>query len=255
VALNHMGLNLGWVYQFMGNAIGSAVVPLWNLLMWKKANATGAVVAAWGGMILALSTWLIVCQAEFGEITLDNLGTLNPNLAGNIVALFSSALIHAVFSIINPQNYDFESMGKIEMLEQDMSGLDEADYSDEFLDSAKGWIQKWGWGFSIVMVLIWPVLSFPAGVFSKEYFAFWIFISIIWSVVATFVIIWLPIYESMDAIKGSCLFLIGRKVATIPKEPEDKADQEAKEDTKKDVDQEAKDDSKKDEKSQFAVEI
>lgn len=40
VALNYMGLNLGWVYQFMGNAIGSAVVPLWNLLMWKKANAT-----------------------------------------------------------------------------------------------------------------------------------------------------------------------------------------------------------------------
>ena len=40
VALNYMGLNLGWVYQFMGNVIGSAVVPLWNLLMWKKANAT-----------------------------------------------------------------------------------------------------------------------------------------------------------------------------------------------------------------------
>merc|ERR1711904_722157 len=48
VALNHMGLNLGWVYQFMGNAIGSAVVPLWFLLMWKDANAFGAIVAAWG---------------------------------------------------------------------------------------------------------------------------------------------------------------------------------------------------------------
>lgn len=70
--------------------------------------------AAWGGMILALATWLIVCQAEFGEITIDNLGTLNPNLAGNIVALLSSALIHAAFSLANPQNYDFESMGKID---------------------------------------------------------------------------------------------------------------------------------------------
>lgn len=248
VALNYMELNLGWVYQFMGNAIGSAVVPLWNLLMWKKANATGAVVAAWGGMILALSTWLIVCQAEFGEITKDNLGTLNPNLAGNIVALGSSALIHAVFSFINPQDYDFESMGKIEMLEQDMSGLDERDYSDEFLDSAKAWIQKWGWGFSVLMVLIWPVLSFPAGVFTKEYFAFWIFISIIWSAVATAVIIVLPIYESWDAIKGGCLFLIGRKAAALPKQSEAKADQEAKDDSKKDEsDQKTKDDSKKDE--------
>ena len=49
--------------QFMGTAIGSAVVPLWNLLTWKKAK---------------------------------RLGTLNCNLVGNVVALGSSALIHAV---------------------------------------------------------------------------------------------------------------------------------------------------------------
>ena len=211
VALNYMGLNLGWVYQFMGNAIGSAVVPLWNLLMWKKANATGAIVAAWGGMILALATWLIVCQAEFGEITVENLGTLNPNLAGNIVALASSAVIHAVFSLISPQNYDFESMGKIEMLEQDMSGLDEEEYTTEFLDAAKWWIQKWGWGFSILMVLVWPLLSLPAGVFTQDYFSFWVFISLAWSFVATLVIIVLPIQESLDSILGVCYWMVGKE--------------------------------------------
>lgn len=210
VALNHMGLNLGWVYQFMGNAIGSAVIPLWNMLMWKDANATGAVVAAWGGMVLALATWLIVCQAEFGTINVDNLGTLNPNLAGNIVALASSGIIHAVFSFIWPQNYDFESMKQIEMLEDDKSGLDEVDYTPEFLDAAKAWIQKWGWGFTIIMVIIWPVLSLPAEVFTKDYFAFWVFISIAWSFVATFVIITLPIRESMESISGVFLFLVGK---------------------------------------------
>lgn len=213
VALNHMGLNLGWVYQFMGNAIGSAVIPLWNMLMWKDANAIGAVVAAWGGMVLALSTWLIVCQAEFGEITIDNLGTLNPNLAGNIVALASSGIIHAAFSFVWPQNYDFESMGKIELLEDDKSGLDEVDYTTEFLDAAKSWIQKWGWGFSIVMVIVWPLLSIPAGVFTKDYFAFWVFISMAWSFVATFVIITLPIHESLESITGVFLFLVGKKKA------------------------------------------
>ncbi|CAJ1394615.1 unnamed protein product [Effrenium voratum] len=229
VALNYMGLNLGWVYQFMGNAIGSAVVPLWNLLMWKDANAIGAVVAAWGGMVLALATWLIVCAAEFGEITVDNLGTLNPNLAGNIVALASSALIHAGFSLMWPQNYDFESMGKIEMLEADMSGLDEKDYTDQFLDEAKRWITKWGWGFTVLMVVIWPLLSLPAGVFSKDYFAFWVFISIAWSFVATFVIIVLPIQESMEAITGVCYFIVGKKApakAPAPAEPEAKADEQ-----------------------------
>jgi len=224
VALNGMGLNLGWVYQFMGNAIGSAVVPLWNMLMWKDANATGAVVAAWGGMVLALATWLIVCQAEFGEITIDNLGTLNPNLGGNIVALCSSALIHVAFSLASPQNYDFKSMGEIEMLENDQSGLAEEDYTVEFLDEAKAWIQKWGWGFTIVMVVIWPVLSIPAGVFTKDYFAFWVFISLAWAFVATFVIITLPIQESMESIMGVFLFMAGKKKAAGVKEAPVEAD-------------------------------
>eukprot|EP00931_Biecheleriopsis_adriatica_P103353 TRINITY_DN781_c0_g1_i6.p1 TRINITY_DN781_c0_g1~~TRINITY_DN781_c0_g1_i6.p1 ORF type:complete len:686 (+),score=149.75 TRINITY_DN781_c0_g1_i6:132-2189(+) len=217
VALNYMGLQLGWVYQFMGNAIGSAVAPLWFLLMWKKANAIGAVVAAWGGMVLALSTWLIVCAAEFGEITVDNLGTLNPNLAGNIMALGSSALIHVVFSLISPQDYDFKSMGEIQMLEQDMSGLDEIDYTPEFLDEALAWIKKWGYGFTILMVLIWPLLSLPAGVFTQDYFAFWVFVSIAWSFVATAVIIALPIYESKDAIIGVCYYLAGKQKPTSEK--------------------------------------
>merc|ERR1719262_1527226 len=125
VALYHMGLNLGWVYQFMGNAIGSAVVPLWNLLMWKDANATGAIVGAWGGMILALTTWLIYAKAQSGEISVDSLGQLEPNLAGNLVAICSSGIIHAVCSLVKPQNYDFKSMGEIKMLEDDQRGLDE----------------------------------------------------------------------------------------------------------------------------------
>ena len=47
---------------------------------------------------------------------------------------------------------------------------------------------------------IWPVLSTPAGVFTKDYFAFWIFIAVIWALVASFIIIALPIWESKDQI-------------------------------------------------------
>jgi len=213
VILHYMGLNLGWVYQFMGTAIGSAVVPLWNMLMWKDANAVGAVVACWGGAILAYSTWIIVTSVQFdGEITVDNLGALEPNLAGNVVALLSSALIHAAFSLAAPQNYDFKSMGEIQMLEDDQRGLDEADFTDESLAEAKRWVQKWGWAFTITMVIIWPVLSIPAGVFTKDYWSMWVFISIAWSFVATFVIIWLPIYESWDTFISILYKMMGKEV-------------------------------------------
>jgi len=200
VLLHAVGLNLGWVYQFMGTAIGSAVVPLWNMLMWKDANAVGAVVGCWGGQIAALIVWIIATSIQFeGEITVDNLGALEPNLAGNLVAICLSGIIHTVFSLAKPQNYDFKSMGEIQMLEDDKRGLDEDDFTDEKLTEAKMWVQKWGWSFTITMVVIWPILSIPAGVFTKGYWAMWVFLSIAWSFVATFVIIWLPIYESADA--------------------------------------------------------
>jgi len=213
VILHRMGLNLGWVYMFMGNAIGSAVVPLWNLLMWKDANAMGAIVGAWGGMVMAIMTWLLYAQAQSGEITVDSLGQLEPNLAGNLVAICSSGIIHVLFSLAKPQNYDFKSMGEIEMLEDDKRGLDEEDFGEEFLAEAKRWVQKWGWTFTITMVVVWPILSLPAGVFSKGYFSMWVFISLVWSFVAAGVIIALPISESWDSIMGIILALVGMKVA------------------------------------------
>lgn len=50
IALNAMGLNLGWVYLFMGVVIGSAVIPLWNMMillailypsLWKGSRHCG----------------------------------------------------------------------------------------------------------------------------------------------------------------------------------------------------------------------
>merc|ERR1719222_1029202 len=104
------------------------------------------------------------------------------------------------------------------MLEDDKRGLDEADFSERFLMEAKAWIQKWGWGFTIIMVIVWPLLSIPAGVFTKDYFAFWVFISLAWAFVATFVIITLPIQESMESIMGVFLFMAGKKKAAAIKE-------------------------------------
>jgi urea-proton symporter len=75
IALYEMGLNLGWVYLFMGIVIGSAVAPLWNMMTWTKASGTGAVVAAWSGLILALISWLSAAQIQSGDITVDTLGT------------------------------------------------------------------------------------------------------------------------------------------------------------------------------------
>lgn len=44
------------------------------------------------------------------------------------------------------------------------------------------WI--WALGLSLVVFIIWPLLTLPAGVFSKGYFRFWIGLAITWGTVA-----------------------------------------------------------------------
>lgn len=80
IVLHEMGLNLGWVYLFMGVVIGSAVVPVSMVLTWKKATAKGAMAGAIIGQICAIIGWLVSAQTLEGEITIDTTGMNFPML-------------------------------------------------------------------------------------------------------------------------------------------------------------------------------
>jgi hypothetical protein len=223
--LLEMGLSLGWVYQFMGNAIGSAVPPLWFLLTWEKLPACGAISAAWGGLGIAMVLWFLTASMQCDDggqpgqnpgctkgISMDSLGSLNANLAGNLGALVGSTLICAFFGFTMPQNYEWSKLDEgLTMVEEDMTGLAEEDFSPDELLEAKSWIYFWGGGLSFFLVVIWPLLSIPAGVFTKEYFAFWVFVALAWAFIATGVIVVYPIMESADEISFITSSILGRK--------------------------------------------
>jgi len=44
------------------------------------------------------------------------------------------------------------------------------------------WI--WAGTLSIVVFILWPLLTLPAGVFSKSYFTFWVVLAMIWGFLA-----------------------------------------------------------------------
>ena len=116
-------LSLGWVYNFMSICIGSAIIPLWNMMTWEKASGTGAVIAAWAGLVLAVSAWIITFSIVTDGITIDNLRKKVPMLTGNLVAILSSGLIHVVISKVNPQKcFSFEELdSKMNLVENDES--------------------------------------------------------------------------------------------------------------------------------------
>ena len=83
--------------------------------------------------------------------------------------------------------------------------------SEEELLAAKKWVFKYGWGYSIFLVVLWPLACVPMGAFGKSTFQLWAGIALVWGWVGTIVIIGLPIYESLDGIKS--MFGITKKAA------------------------------------------
>ncbi|KAI4312952.1 hypothetical protein MLD38_037736 [Melastoma candidum] len=204
VILNKAGVSLGWMYLAMGVIIGSAVIPIAFMLLWRKANSFGAILGATSGCVLGIVTWLSVAKIEYGRVDLDSTNRNAPMLAGNLVSILSGGAIHAVCSIIWPQNYDWETTKEITAVEKDKSDLPPEEFKEEKLMRAKSWIIKWGVGFTIVIVIIWPLLSLPPKEFSKGYFTFWAVIAIAWGTIGSIVIVALPLIESWGTIRSVC---------------------------------------------------
>jgi hypothetical protein len=234
IVLFEIGLNLGWVYLFMGVIIGSAVIPMWNMMTWTKASGTGAVIAAWSGLALALTGWLCAAQVQSGSITIDTLGTNEVMLSGNLIAIISSGIIHYMYStFIDPNDFDFDELEKnITLVEQDLRGLTEEEQDPVVLAEAERWIKRRGYVLTLILIFIWPVLSVPAGVFTESYFAFWVLVAIAWGFGAAIIITVLPLTESAEdidtIITGMFNACLGRKA--------DAADAAAKEVSEEDDD-------------------
>lgn len=202
IILFKIGLSLGWVYLFMGIAIGGAVAPIYMALVWSKASAAGAITGCLSGLGLGITAWMVTCKAYYGSISIDNLGGDYPMLAGNLASILSSLAICGIMSIMKPQNYDWKTTREIPTIEEDasahapMTGED----SPEAMDKAYK-IMLWvGWGLSITLVVIWPLLALPAGVFSQGYFTFWVALSITWGLLATIVSTVLPLWEARASL-------------------------------------------------------
>ncbi|THG14132.1 hypothetical protein TEA_003187 [Camellia sinensis var. sinensis] len=220
VILNKAGVSLGWMYLAMGVLIGSAVLPIAFMLLWRKANAIGAILGTTIGCILGIITWLSVASVEYGRVNLDTTGRNAPMLAGNLMSIITGGAIHAVCSFLWPQNYDWDTTKQITMVEKEKSELPAEEFKEEKLIRAKAWIVKWGVGFTVVIVLLWPLLSLPAGQFSEGYFTFWAIIAIAWGrfsegyftfwaiiaiawgTIGSAVIIVLPLTESWQTIQS-----------------------------------------------------
>jgi len=97
--LRHIGFPFSAMYQAMGIAFSSAVIPVVMALCWKKTNRDGVFAAIIVGALCGICYWI---HAGFDM----NWGVV----WSNIIVMGISVIIVTVWSIIRPENFDFSSL-------------------------------------------------------------------------------------------------------------------------------------------------
>lgn len=93
--------------------LGGAVFPIVCCICWKKASRNGSIFSTSASLCSGIITWLVSAKKLSGEISIASLGTYESSLAGSTVAFFLPMLILTPWSLIWPDNFDWEITRKI----------------------------------------------------------------------------------------------------------------------------------------------
>lgn len=234
----YIGISMGWLYEFMGVVLGSAVVPIALCICWKKANKWGCIIGAIAGFCAGVIAWLVTTSGlNGGSLNVTTTGGDLEMLAGNLASIGIGGIIATVSSVLWPEDFNFDitrainhpasedeaSSGSPRTAPEDIDEKEKRDSvsaevmsvrlaEEDELDPAG--LQKAfrfaAWSsviLLVVMLLIIPLpLFFAQTVFGKRGLEAWVVIGMIWAFMSAFTVILYPLYESrrelMMIVKG-----------------------------------------------------
>lgn len=271
VGLYHAGISMGWLYVsttdhpatfiiiyregvsslltrhahiqlWMGVMISAAVIPATLTLFWRRQNWIAAAGSPILGLACALVAWTVTCAREFdGVLSIENLGSNNPMLAGNVVALLSPIVFVPILTYgFGADNYDWGTMAAIKQSddayvsssgdegrgieggvspppdvvlmapEQDMVKLNKASRLAKWLTVV----------MAVSFLVLWPMPMYGSGyVFSKPFFTGWVTVGITWIFGSSGAVGIFPLWEGRHSIVRVTKGMLGMKKGAVFREP------------------------------------
>ena len=196
------GISLQYVYLAMGVLIGSAVAPISLAILWKNTNRYVATSAAIIGLVCGVTTWLGYSFMTSGEITLASTSDMFALLAGNLASILTSLAITVIGSLFRPENFNFSKLKhEIIVVDEKIRKRLEKETNEKSLRNASRFSKQYGLSLTLILVVVWPIpLFFSNYVFTETVYTVWIWVAILWAVVAASMIWILPIIQSRDGI-------------------------------------------------------
>ncbi|CAG8750701.1 19379_t:CDS:2, partial [Racocetra persica] len=125
--LHYIGVDLGYMYLFMGIITSPVVIPIFITLTCDKENLYGIIGAAILGLVAGISVWLGVAKHIFDEISIKSTGSNYPMLCGNIASITLSGIVAIMWSIFSSPGH---ALGKVKQVLEIMAS-DEVYIRDE----------------------------------------------------------------------------------------------------------------------------
>ncbi|KAF4497016.1 urea active transporter [Fusarium agapanthi] len=243
VGLHYAGISMGWLYLWMGVMISAAVIPATLTLLWKRQNWIAAAASPVLGLICALIAWTVTCAKEFdGVLSVDNLGSNNPMLAGNVVALLSPLIFVPLFTFgFGSDSYDWASMAAIKQADDtsDSNGDSETAVVTSFavapeedmakLNKASKIAKTMTVCMTVALLVLWPMPMYGTSyVFSKSFFTGWVVVGILWLCCSSIAVGLFPLWEGRQSLVRVFKGMFGMGGPEITEEIQGKAVHEEK---------------------------
>ncbi|KAG6557244.1 hypothetical protein Mapa_001171 [Marchantia paleacea] len=195
-----VGIDVNFLFFVDGILLASSYIPIGAMVMWKDVPAGAAIASALAGQAVGVTVWLSHVWIVYKRFTVkDTMQRMGPTLSGTCAAVAASLVILCVWTWIRPTKDDYlEKFKQIEL----MDGVVILDTPDK--DSKMHpWFNKYtcfALPLSFVLLVVWPLLTLPADIFSQGYFTFWVILAAVWTIIATVVATVQPLVEARRAL-------------------------------------------------------
>ncbi|TCD67621.1 hypothetical protein EIP91_012186 [Steccherinum ochraceum] len=232
----YIGISMGWLYEFMGVVLGSAVVPIALAISWRKANKWGSIAGAVIGFCFGLIAWLVTTSTKNGgviNVTVGTTGGDDEMLAGNLASIGVGGIVTCVVSYFWPEEFNFDitrainaptnsqehsrspSIGEDEKKfpadhevksvksshEEHIRPTEEDELDPAALKKAFKFAARSSVVLLVVMLLVIPLpLFFAQTIFGERGLTAWVVIGIVWTFASAVTVVLYPLWESREAL-------------------------------------------------------
>lgn len=196
-ALYYGSVDLGWTLYMLGVLTCPGIFPTTFTILWNKQSKVAAIVSPLLGLATGLAVWLGSAQALYGEISIAATGATLPCVYGTTASALSPALYSVLISLVRPANYDWADFRKERLLFDNHNTSargqnprvpeSHVEVTSSYTEDRAS-LRHWGviagaWALATFFGhwVLWPLPMYAAKyIFSRQFFAAWVVISIIW---------------------------------------------------------------------------